>query len=98
MNVPEIGKNVSLFPELIVVRMLHHLVPELDAKPELLLISIAEILQAAGVVIELVAVLSAVIEGLHVIVIGSRDRSWLAKAGEERKVLRQKQCSVVMIV
>src|SRR5438309_1383467 len=36
VNVLEIRKDVSLFPKLVIVRMRHHLVPELEAKAELL--------------------------------------------------------------
>ena len=70
--------------------MLHHLVPELEAKSELLLIRVAEILQATGLVIELVAVLRSIIERLDVIVVGRGNRPRLTKAGEEREVLRKK--------
>ena len=69
MNVSQVRENVSIFPILIVIRMLHHFVPELDAKSELLLISVAEILQPAYVVIKLVAVLRPVIERLHIVVV-----------------------------
>src|SRR5205807_10586700 len=87
VNVLQIRKDISLLPKLIVVRVLHHLVPELEAKPELLLIDIAGVLQTAHLEIELVAVLRTVIEALHIIVSRSRRRTRLTKPGEERKIL-----------
>ena len=98
MNVLQIRKDVSLFPKLIVVRVLHHLVPELDARAELLLINVARVLHPAHVEIKLVAILRAVGEWLDVVVVRSRRRPRLSKSGKERKVLREKQRAVVMIV
>ena len=41
VDVLQIRKDVAFFPKLIVVRMLHHLVPELDAHAQFLRIEIA---------------------------------------------------------
>src|SRR5437588_5198045 len=98
VNVLQIRKDISLFPKLIVVRVLHHLVPELEAKPELLLIDIAGVLQTAHLEIELVSILSAVIEWLDIIVIRSGNGTGLAKAPKERKILREKKRPVVVHV
>ena len=78
--------------------MRHHLVPELEAKAKLLLKRVAGIFQTAHVEIKLVAILRPIIERLHIIVIRGGHGTRLAKAGEERKILRQKQRAVVMIV
>src|SRR5947209_19480706 len=53
----QIRQNVSFFPELIVVRMRHHLVPEINARSQLLLIKVAGIFYASHLKIEFVAVL-----------------------------------------
>ena len=98
MDILEIRKNVSLFPELIIVRMRHHLVPELDRKAELFAISFTRILQSSHFEIKLVTVLRAEIESLHIVV--ARCRRWprLAKPCKESKVLREKEGAVVMHV
>src|SRR3989442_11391934 len=49
VNVLEVWKNISLLPELIVVRVLHHLVPELNAHAKFLLVNIAGVLQPAHI-------------------------------------------------
>src|SRR5205814_1732340 len=89
MNVLQVRKDVSLFPKLIVIRVLDHLVPELDARAELLLIHVAGVLHAAHVEIILVTILRSVIEGLHVVVVRSWHGSWLAKAGRTKSSARE---------
>src|SRR5205085_3413190 len=95
---PEVRKNIALFPKLIIVRMRHHLVPELEAKAELLLERVAGIFHPTHGEVVLIAVLRAVIKSFDIIVVRRGHGTRLAKASEERKILRQKQGAVVMIV
>src|SRR3989442_6646027 len=78
--------------------MLHHLVPEPDAKAELPLESVACVFQPTHCEVILVSILRTEIKSLQIIVIRSRRGTRLAKPGKERKVLRQKQRAVVVIV
>ena len=98
MNVPEVWKNVSLFPKLIIVRVRHHLVPKLEAKAELFLERVAGVFHPTHGEVVLIAILRAVIKSFDIVVVRSGHGTRLAKAGEERKILRQKQRPIVMIV
>ena len=78
--------------------MRHHLVPKLEANAQLLLERVAGILHPAHREVVLIAVLRPVIKSFDVVVVGRRHWTRLTKTGEERKILREKQRAVVMIV
>ena len=98
VNIFKVRKNISFFPELIVVWVLHHLIPELEANPELFFIFIARVLQATHPQIKFVAICRP--KGKALKIFGSRSwsRPRLTKAGEEGVVLRQKKRTVMVHV
>ena len=69
VNVLQVGEDVAIFPELIVVRMLHHLIPELEAHAQFLFVNVAGVLHAAHRQIKLVTILSSVIKRFHITII-----------------------------
>src|SRR4051812_15256958 len=78
--------------------MLHHLIPELDARAELFLVEVAGILESSHLQIELVTVLRSPVELLEVVEGRGRSGARLAEEVEKVVVLRQYQSSVVMHV
>ena len=96
MDILKIRKDVSLFPKLIVVGMLHHLVPKRDPHAQLLLVKIAGVFHPSHLQKELVIILSAPQKRFEIFVIARRHRPRLTKAGEEMIILREEQSPVVL--
>src|SRR5207237_7601752 len=87
MDILKIRKDVSLFPKLIVVGMLHHLVPKRDPHAQLLLVKIAGVFHPSHLQKELVLILSAPQKWFEIVVIARRHRQGLSKSVEEVIIL-----------